>query len=141
MPKVVYTPGQGLVQQAGQGVQLSELPFTPVQAFTSQTPTFSTPGVYTWTAGASLSPTGTLPNPADYPGGMFVFRAGDAGTYYLTASNATAGSYPIYNSSFNGSKLQMISGAGRTVSLISDGSRFMVFASSGSLTTSNFTNP
>ena len=138
MPKVVYTPGQGLIQQAGQGVQFSELPFSPVQALTSQTPTFSTPGVYTWTAGASLEPTGTLPNPAAHPGAVFVIRTGDAGTYYLTASNATAGTFAITNGVNRGSRVALFAAAGTSIAMVSDGAKFLVMSSSGSLT---FANP
>jgi hypothetical protein len=144
MPKVVYNSAQGLVQQAGSGIELnttslsfSALPFTPVQAQTA-TFTVSAPGVYTLTAGAIM--TGTMPLASAFPGGVFVFRNGDAFANVVTGSAETAGTKvfkaPVTGSGIQdqGSKLALSNIIGASVSLISDGKSYCVLAQSGSLT-------
>jgi len=137
MPKVVYTAAKGLVQEAGSGVSLESSPFSPVQAKTA-TFTIGTPGVYTLTAGAIM--TGTMPLASEFPGGVFVFRNGDAFANVLTGSAETAG-VKVFKGVITGSevqsegsKLALKAVAGASVALLSDGKNYLVMAGSGSLT-------
>ena len=136
MPKVVYTTSKGLVQQAGEGFQLEDLPFSPVQG---KTAAFSAaqPGVYTVTAGGAVGV--TMPLASSFPGGLFTIRNGDAFANFLTCSleangtkafvlgNVTAGSVQ------NGSKVTLQAVAGASVAVISDGKNYIVLPGSGSI--------
>jgi hypothetical protein len=135
MPKVTYTESKGLVQSAGTGVQLDDLPYSTVQAKTANF-NIVQPGVYTLTGGV----TGTLPLAANFPGGLFVFRSGDTNLNVLTASLESAGTQALVQGTFSGngslariaSKVTLQNVVGSSVSMISDGKNYILMAGSGS---------
>ena len=143
MPKVVYTAAQGLVQSAGSGVELnttslnfSSLPFSPVQAITTNLATIATAGVYTVSGASAL--TSSLPDPSSIPGGMVIVRAISNKAHVLTGSAAVAGvnifrSSPLATANVVGQKFTFAATVGETVTLISDGLAFCVAAGSGSI--------
>lgn len=137
MPKVVYTSGKGLVQQAGSGITLESTPISTVQAKTAAS-TITVPGVYTVSGTAALSM--TMPAAADVPGGLFVFRSLSTFAHFLTGSAEAEGTQVfkgIQSGSLvgqsQGSKLALAPIVGSSVALISDGKSFLVTAGSGSL--------
>jgi hypothetical protein len=136
MPKVVYNSSQGLVQQAGSGIQFSELPFSPVQAITATGATIAAPGVYTVSGASAL--TTTVPDPASFPGSMLIVRAVSDKAHILTGSAAVAGvsifrSSPTNSPLTTGQKFTFASAEGATVTLISDGLAYSIAAGSGSI--------
>jgi len=136
MPKVVYNSSQGLVQQAGSGIQFSELPFSPVQAITATGATIATPGVYTVSGASAL--TTTVPDPSSIPGGLVIVRAISNKAHILTGSSAVAGvnifrSSPLATANVTGQKITFAATVGETVTLISDGLAFCIAAGSGSI--------
>ena len=135
MPKVVYTSAKGLVQQAGQGFQLEDLPFSPVQSQNTVSASVSQPGVYTMSGTAFV--TTFLPAVASIPGGHFTFRSLSAGhAHAISASSADAGNSVIRgsNNTSRGSNLALNTLVGSSVSLVSDGVQYIVYANTGSLT-------
>ena len=132
MPKVVYNATQGLVQQAGSGIQFSELPFSPVQAQTAAA-TITVPGVYSISASTAGALEMTLPLAASFPGGLFVFRAASADAHFVTASAETMGTDALTNGVSKGSKLALAAVIGSSVTLLSDGVNYCVLGNSGSL--------
>lgn len=136
MPKVVYNSNQGLIQEAGSGIQFSELPFSPVQAITTTGTTITKPGVYTVSGATAL--TTTVPNPSSIPGGMVIVRAISNKAHILTGSAAVEGvnifrSSPLATANVTGQKITFAATVGETVTLISDGLAFCIAAGSGSI--------
>ena len=140
MPKVVYTAARGLVQEAGSGLQLQTLPFSPVQTIsTLANNTGSLPGVYEFTNTSDVS-TLKMPLASQCPGGLYVFRNGTgvASANILTGSGEAAGTKVFTNAvdSQIGSSLALNNIAGSSVALLSTGVSFLVLAASGSVTVS-----
>jgi len=139
MPKITYNASQGLVQEAGSGIVFETLPTVTVSAKTAAA-TIATPGVYTITAGGAVAM--TMPLASSVPGGIFVFRNGDAYANFLTGSAETAGTKVFAGQpgtgtqAAQGSKLTLPAVAGSSVSVLSDGTNFMVLGASGSYTIS-----
>jgi len=141
MPKVVYTSTQGLVQQAGAGVQLETTPFSPVRTLTGTAAgpnaVVGSPGVYLFNVGAAS--TGSMPLASSYPGGVFIVRAGSAHIYCLTGSAEAAGTQvfkaPVTGSGTPavGSKIALATTTG-AVFLQSDGVNFCVIGQNGQIT-------
>lgn len=143
MPKVVYNSVQGLVQQAGSGVELnttslsfSSLPFSPIQAITTTGQTLTAPGVYTVSGASAL--TTTVPDPSSIPGGMVIVRAISNKAHVLTGSANVAGvnifrSSPLATANVVGQKFTFAATVGETVTLVSDGLAFCIAAGSGSI--------
>lgn len=135
MPKITYNASQGLVQEAGSGIVFESLPTATVSAKTAAA-TIATPGVYTVTAGAAVGM--TMPLASSVPGGLFVFRNGDAQANFLTGSAETSGTKVFAGmpgtgaQSAQGSKLTLTAEIGSSVSVLSDGKNFMVLGASGS---------
>lgn len=134
MPKVVYTPARGLVQEGGSGFETSTFPFAPsVTAITTvANNTGSLPGVYTIEAGGVA--TVKMPLASDYPGGLFIFRTVDANANILTGSGEAAGTTVFTDGTSKGSRLTLSAVAGSSVALASDGVNYLVMSNSGSLT-------
>ena len=143
MPKVVYNSAQGLVQQAGSGIELNTnsfsitaLPVSPVQAITTTGATIAAPGVYTVAGGGAL--TTTVPDPSSVPGGTVIVRSLSNHAHVLTGSAAVAGvnifrSSPMTTANVVGQSITFAATAGNTVTLISDGLAFCIAAGSGSI--------
>jgi len=140
MPKVTYTTGKGLIQEAGSGVQFSTFPYTTTTTTITSAAnnTGSLPGLYVVTAGAVA--TVELPRASTYPGGMFIFRNGDANANILTGSGEAAGTkvFVLGNTAAgsvkNGGSLTLQGVAGASVALVSDGVNYIVMPGSGSVT-------
>jgi len=135
MPKVVYTATKGLVQQAGSGFQLETLPFSSVQTQNTVSASVSQPGVYTVSGTAFV--TTFLPAVATVPGGHFTFRSLSAGHAHAISASATDAGNSVIKGSNNanrGSNLALNTLVGSSVSLVSDGVQYIVYASSGTLT-------
>jgi hypothetical protein len=135
MPKVVYTPARGLVQEGGSGFETSTFPFAPsVTVITTvANNTGSLPGVYTVTAGGVA--TVKMPLASAYPGGLFIFRNGDNGNAnILTGSGEAAGTTVFTDGTSKGSRLTLSAVVGSSVALASDGVNYLVMSNSGSLT-------
>lgn len=132
MPKITYTAAQGLVESAGSGVVFEQLPSAASVQNKTATVTLTTPGVYTFTAGAVM--TGTLPSPSTVPGALFIIRNGDANANVLTGSSDDAG-LSVFKSapSAAGGKLVLAATTGAAVALVSDGRSYWVSAGSGTL--------
>ena len=132
MPKITYTTGKGLVQSAGTGVTLATLPKATVTPLTSSVAVVE-PGVYT-ISGTSAK-TIELPAAASVPGGHFTFRNLSAKTHALTGSAADAGNsvFRVTNSNVVGSKITTVAEVGDSITMVSDGLHFVVYAISGSL--------
>jgi len=139
MPKITYNASQGLVQEAGSGIVFESLPTATVSAKTAAA-TIATPGVYTVTAGSAVGM--TMPQASSVPGGLFIFRNGDANANFLTGSAGDAGVKVFAGQpgtgaqSTQGSKLTLPAVAGSSVSVLCDGTNFMVLGASGSYTIS-----
>jgi hypothetical protein len=134
MPKVTYTASKGLIQEAGSGVSLANLPFSPVQSQNTVSASISQPGVYTMSGTAFV--TTFLPAVASVPGGHFTFRSLSAGhAHAISASSEDAGNSVIRlsNAAFRGSNLALNTLVGSSVSLVSDGVQYVVYANTGSL--------
>jgi hypothetical protein len=136
MPKVVYDAARGLVQETGAGIQFSEMPFSPVQAITTNESTISRPGVYTVSGTTAL--TTFLPNPNTIPGGSIVVRAISNKAHILTGS-AGFGALNIFAGTVGGpvregTRLTFPGVAeGESVALVSDGRVYLLAATSGSM--------
>ena len=105
------------------------LPTSPVQALVASA-SVSSPGIYTLD---NVTPAGYfLPNPANVPGGVYVFRSLSSQAHFLTASSANRGKF-ITNGTANGSKVTIGAVVGSSISLISDGLSFCKIANSGSV--------
>ena len=141
MPKLVYTPAKGLVQESGSGVDLQTdtlslgaLPFTPTQAITTSA-TVTAPGAYT--IAGTTTPV-VMPLASAHPGGTFVFRSASSSAHFLTGSAEAAGT-PVFAGMPGaipagvGSKLTFGAVTGTSVVLVSDGRRFCITAGSGSI--------
>ena len=140
MPKVTYDASRGLIQEAGSGVQLETLPYSPVQTIsTTANNTGSLPGVYEFTNTGGVS-TLQMPLASAYPGGVYVFKNGTgvARNNVITGSGEAGGTKVFTNAvdSQIGSSLQLNNIAGSSVAVISTGVSFLVLASSGSVTVS-----
>ncbi len=144
MPKLVYTPAKGLVQEAGTGISLetdnvsfTSLPFTPVQAITTSA-TVTAPGVYT--IAGTTTPV-VMPLASAHPGATFVFRSASNSAHFLTGSAEAVGT-PVFVGQPGGtpggvgSKLTFAATSGTSVVLVSDGRRFCITAGSGSISLS-----
>lgn len=131
MPKVVYTPAKGLVQEAGSGISLATLPFAVVQAQNTSSGSVSQPGVYTVSGTAVI--TSVLPDAAAVPGGLFVFRNLSAHAHAVTGS-VTGNIFT--NGTSAGKNIALRNVVGSSVSLLSDGLNYCIVANSGSLTVS-----
>lgn len=106
------------------------LPISSVQALVASA-SVTLPGVYTLD---NPTPAGyLLPNPANVPGGVYVFRSLSSQAHFLTSSSANRGKF-ITNGAANGSKATISPVAGSSISLISDGLSFCAIANSGSVT-------
>jgi len=106
------------------------LPTSPVQALAASA-SISQPGVYTLD---NVTPSGyLLPNPANVPGGVYVFRALSSQAHFLTSSSANRGKF-ITDGTAAGSKVTITAVVGSSISLISDGLSFCKIANSGSVT-------
>ena len=146
MPKIVYSPAKGLVQEAGTGVvfqgesiSFAATPFTPVQSV-SATGAVTAPGVYEVTSSTGGAKTITLPSVTAFPGANFVFRTTSVDAHILTGSSAdqkavftgltqlAAGTAAAKL----GSKLTFAAVAGTSVVLVSDGSQYCITGGSGS---------
>ncbi len=145
MPKIVYTPAKGLVQEAGSGVSLqtdsvslTSLPFSPVQAISANA-TVTSPGVYTI---AGTSTIVVVPTVASFPGATFVFRSASASAHTITGSLETPGTAAFTKppnatgatGAAVGSRITLPAVAGTSVTLVSDGLHYCVAAASGSYT-------
>ena len=142
MPKVTYTSGKGLVQEAGAGFELESTPFTSVQPITTTLSSITSPGVYT-VSGVSAALTTFVPNPSSIPGGIVVVRAvGTGRAHILTGSSGVAG-VNIFAGMAGatpnnlGQKITFPAATGASVSLISDGLSYCVMAASGTMTISS----
>jgi len=137
MPKVVYNESQGLIQQAGSGIQFETTPFSPVQAITTDSSTIGAPGVYTVSGASAL--TTFVPDPSSVPGGMVIVRAISNKAHILTGSANVAG-VNIFAGRLGGpvregTKLLFAGTAeGESVSLVSDGRAYLLTGMSGSCT-------
>ena len=131
MPKVVYTPAKGLVQEAGSGISFSTLPFAVVQTQNTSSGSVSQPGVYT-VSGAAVVTT-VLPDAAVVPGGLFVFRSLSTQAHALTGS--VVGNI-FTDGTAAGKNVALRNVVGSSVSLLSDGLSYCIVAKSGSLTVS-----
>ena len=131
MPKVVYTPAKGLVQEAGSGISFSTLPFAVVQTQNTSSGSVSQPGVYTVSGTAVV--TTVLPDAAVVPGGLFVFRSLSEKAHALTGS--VVGNI-FTDGTAAGKNVALRNVVGSSVSLLSDGLSYCIFAKSGSLTVS-----
>ena len=131
MPKVVYTPAKGLVQEAGSGISFSTLPFAVVQTQNTSSGSVSQPGVYTVSGTAVV--TTVLPNAATVPGGLFVFRSLSTQAHALTGS--VVGNI-FTDGTALGKNVALRNVVGSSVSLLSDGLSYCIVAKSGSLTVS-----
>jgi hypothetical protein len=142
MPKVIYTPAKGLVQQPGAGIQLQTTPYVTVQTQNVSSGTITQPGVYTISSSIAAGPLSTImPLASAVPGGVFVFRNLSADANFLTGSAEAAGT-KVFRSNADagltrGSKLALTTGIGNSVTLVSDGVNFCVLANSGALSFSN----
>lgn len=88
------------------------------------------PGVYTLD---NPTPAGyLLPNPANVPGGVYVFRSLSSQAHFLTSSSANRGKF-ITDGTAAGSKVTIGAVVGSSISLISDGLSFCAIANSGSV--------
>ena len=139
MPKVTYDASRGLVQETGSGIQFSELPFSPVQAITTDGSTISRPGVYTVSGTSAL--TTYVPNPNTIPGGTIIVRGISNKQHVLTGS-AGFGALNIFAGTIGGpvregTKLTFPGVAdGESVALVSDGRVYLLAATSGSMSVS-----
>ena len=131
MPKVVYTPEKGLVQEAGSGISFSTLPFAVAQTQNTSSGSVSQPGVYTVSGTAVV--TTVLPNAATVPGGLFVFRSLSTQAHALTGS--VVGNI-FTDGTAAGKNVALRNVVGSSVSLLSDGLSYCIVAKSGSLTVS-----
>ena len=138
MPKVIISDSQGLVQKSGSGFEVESMPTTAVTAQTSAG-TIVSPGVYTLSGSTAL--TWIMPLASSVPAGTFVFRTASAQAHILTGSQETNGTKVFAGMAgatpaTEGSALTLPSVQGSSVALISDGSKFLVMAASGSCTLS-----
>ena len=151
MPKIVYSPAKGLVQEAGTGVvfqgesiSFAATPFTPVQTITGDSVVVTSPGVYAISSSGGGGETITLPSVTAFPGANFVFRCATADAHILTGSSAdqkavftgltqvAAGTAAAKV----GSKLSFAAVLGTSVVLVSDGTQYCITGGSGSFTLS-----
>jgi len=134
MPKVVYTATKGLVQQAGSGFQLETLPFSSVQTQNTVSASISQPGVYTMSGTAFV--TTFLPAASSVSGGHFTFRNLSAHAHAVSGSSSDAGIsvFRASNATSKGSNLSISAIVGNSVSMVSDGLQYIVYANSGTLT-------
>lgn len=138
MPKIRYSEAKGLVQSAGSGVQFDDLPFATVQVQNTSSGSVAYPGVYTVSGNVPI--TTVMPSVASVAGGHFTFRSLSAQTIALTGSSVDAGSQVFRASAGTGkgSNLAITNGAqatqGHSVTLVSDGLQFIVYAVSGTVT-------
>lgn len=138
MPKVIISDSQGLVQKSGSGFEVESMPTTVVSAQTSAG-TIVSPGVYTLSGSTAL--TWIMPLASSVPAGTFVFRTASAQAHILTGSQETSGTKVFAGMAgatpaTEGSALTLPAVQGSSVALISDGSKFLVMAASGSCTLS-----
>jgi len=149
MPKVTYDAARGLIQEAGSGIQFESNPFSPVQNITGNQNAadvaVGAPGIYKFASGFAHS--ASMPLASDFPGGVYVFRAGGNFIFALTGSAEAAGTkvfagFPRADGTValngRGSKISLpaVSGGGTSVTLMSDGVNYVVLAASGSYTIS-----
>ena len=148
MPKVTINDSDGIKQEAGDGLSIETdvilnngltMPATALKAAT----TLTRGGLYTL-SGSSLI-TVTLPKAANVPGAIFILRAASTGAHVVTASQEVSQLHLNYIVNFPsgsagkteaGTKLTFPTESGITgssVTLICDGSTFMVSAASGSM--------
>lgn len=136
MPKVTYTTLKGLVQGAGQGVQLEDLPFSPVQTLTANSGSIPQPGVFVTTAAVTAS---IMPLASSVPGAYFVFRNGNVNqALSLTGSLESNGTQVFRQSAQTGKGSGItlaanILNSGDSVTMFCDGSRFIVVGVSGTV--------
>lgn len=137
MPKITYTTQKGLVQGAGQGVQLEDLPFSPVQTLSTNSGSIPQPGVYLTAAAVTAS---IMPAASTVPGGYFIIRNGNINqALSLTGSLETNGTQVFRQNSGTGKGSGItiagnILNSGDSVTMFSDGNRFIVTAITGTLT-------
>jgi hypothetical protein len=147
MPKIEFSDGKGLVSKKGSGVVFKgsvTQDQTPglVANVTAASATITKGGYYTLTQGGIS--TITLPAAADVPGQLFVFRATDTQAHILTGSGGDSVVAPMQANQAGmakaGAKVQfpVDDGAHGSLSLISDGGKFLVVGASGSFTVSEF---
>jgi len=143
MPKVVYSPAKGLVQESGTGVvfegesiSFAATPFTPVQTV-STTGAITSPGVYAITSSTGGAKTVTLPVANLFPGGTFIFRSLSADAHVIAAASADgkgiAGQAGVAAAlALSGSNLALGGKQGFSVVLVNDGQTYCVTGGSGS---------
>lgn len=107
---------------------------TPVTALTTAaTLTAAQAGAFTFGGGAGGAIDYVMPLAASCPGSVFTFRSVTAYAHALTCSQETNGTLGFAGGSSNGSKVAVAAVVGSSVSLVSDGAKFLVLGNSGSL--------
>lgn len=118
-------------------VTLDTLPKATLQAKTAAA-TLTAPGVYTVSGSSAFNL--TMPLASAVPGGVFVIRTLSAHAHGLTGSAESNGTLvfcdPPGSGATHGSKVAVEAVVGGSVSVVSDGLSFCVFAASGSHTIS-----
>jgi len=151
MPKVRISSAQGVVQSAGGGIHIDQAPRYDVISVSADA-TISHGGVYTLEGSAAT--TTTMPQASTVPGATFTFRNTAAVANILTGSSSDSAKasfcgtiYPGGNISSSGSaeslegdRLTLSAVAGASVSLVCDGNKYLIMATSGSVTLAGYPN-
>lgn len=146
--------GRGVIVNGGSGLLVGQDagnsgfgPYAlPVTALTSDT-TLVIPGVYTLSSSTGAATAHgivvTMPLASSVPGAQFIFKAVSAHVHGLTGSQETGGtkvfcqngamSGTLITGSAQGSRLELRNVFGSSVSLVSDGTSFLVSTASGSI--------
>jgi hypothetical protein len=145
----VRIDGRGVFQEGGSGfyVEQNELnygfgPYAMVVTPLTTASILTTPGVYTLSS--STTPVVvTMPSASAVPGAQFIFRSLSAHFHDLTGSQEVALtkvfchdgqlSGSLITGSSQGSRLELRNVEGSSVFLVSDGTNYLVTASSGSI--------
>lgn len=146
MPKYVMRDG-GLVAEPGTGFDFGDqAPITSVKALTTTTSsvvTVTNPGMYTLSASIGRV-TVALPVASTVPLGIFGFRSLTGNGHVLTSSEggSNAGAFYLSSGTYTekvggltlGTFVTMSQTIGSFVAVLSDGLKYNIFASSGSVT-------
>jgi len=133
MPKVLVTDKEGLIQKGGEGVELEHGPFYTPRTLTADT-AITHPGHYRLSGAAAI--TVTMPDPAAVPGGVFTFLTVAHSTAHdLTGSRSGKTEFASQNPmDGHGGALALSASTGASVSLMSNGDKYMTMFQSGTLT-------
>lgn len=136
----VTHPGDGTNQingsfSASGSFSMQNLPYCTNVITASSAQSFLLPGMYVLSGSGVGNVTASLPDPGRVPGGTYIFRAGSAHAHVLTG---TVGGFQCFGTSpgttttgVRGSSLTLDSVQNSSVTLTSDGFRYIIAASSG----------